>query len=417
MTKMTLSEELTWRGFINQTTLEDIKRLDSGNFKFYNGYDASVDSLTIGNLAAVMMDKLFVRHGVEGVLIAGGATSLIGDPGGKDKERPLQSVDTIQENVSKVRKQLESLIGEGTKLLNNLDWLGELKYLEFLRDFGKYFSMTTMVQRDYIANRIGPEGAGISYTEFSYTLLQGYDFLHLFKEYGINLQLAGSDQWGNGLSGVELIKKLEGKDAHILTCPLIVNKATGKKFGKSEVGAVWLDPSKTSPLKFYQFWMNTDDEGSEEYLKIFTELDKPAIDDLIAQHKKEPSARTAQIRLAYEVTKIVHGEEIAKQAEKITNIITGKLSVDSLSDDVIDEARANMPNLRVKADYPIEDILVKTELASSKTEAKRLLASKAVYINGNTTLNENIKSEDFINGRLLLRRGKAFKDTALIELE
>ncbi|MGZ6005254.1 MAG: tyrosine--tRNA ligase, partial [Candidatus Saccharimonadales bacterium] len=215
---MTLSEELIWRGFVNQTTLPDIKKLDGKKWTFYHGFDASADSQTIGNLAGMMLDKLFMRHGCKAYILAGGATSLIGDPGGKDVERPLQDETTIAHNIDKAKEQISRIFkGEDFTLVNNLDWIKNLSLIEFLRDIGKHFSMTPLVQRDYIATRMGEKGGGISYTEFSYTLLQGYDFLHLHQKYKVDLQLSGSDQWGNCLSGVELVRKVTGDEVHALT--------------------------------------------------------------------------------------------------------------------------------------------------------------------------------------------------------
>ncbi|MEK7153917.1 MAG: tyrosine--tRNA ligase, partial [Patescibacteria group bacterium] len=258
MKEMTLSEELEWRGFVNQSTFADLKELDTKKWAFYHGFDASAPSQAVGNLAAMMFDKVFMRHGHKAVILAGGATSLIGDPGGKDSERPMQTEQTISFNVHKAEEQLNRIFsGHDFKLVNNLDWTKDLKVIDFLRNIGKHFSMTPLVQRDYIAKRIGEDGAGISYSEFSYTLLQGMDYLHLYDEFGVTLQLGGSDQWGNCLSGVELVRKARGAEAHVITLPLIMNKATGKKFGKSEEGAVWLDPERTSPTQFYQFWINT----------------------------------------------------------------------------------------------------------------------------------------------------------------
>src|SRR5665213_2245394 len=246
---MTLSEELAWRGFINQTTYDDLSVLDNQKVTFYHGFDASADSQTIGNLAGMMLDRLFMKHGHSGVILAGGATSLIGDPGGKDAERPLQDEKTIADNIEKAKQQLGRVLGGYEfKMVNNLDWTRDLKVIEFLRDIGKYFSMTPLIQRDYIARRLGEGGEGISYAEFSYTILQGMDYLHLYDNEHVSLQLGGSDQWGNILSGVELVRRARGAEVNALTVPLIINKATGKKFGKTEEGAIWLDASKTSPF-------------------------------------------------------------------------------------------------------------------------------------------------------------------------
>lgn len=400
---MSLSEELKWRGFVNQTTYPNLDDINSSPVKFYHGYDASADSLTIGNLAAVMMDKCFLRHGYEGVILFGGATSLIGDPGGKDTERPLQSVETVENNVEKVKVQLVNLVGEDVPKVNNLDWFKEMNVLTYLRDVGKYFSITPLIQRDYIAKRIGEGGGGISYTELSYTLLQGYDFLQLFEKHDVRLQLAGSDQWGNGLSGVELIKRVKNESVNVLTCPLIINKSTGKKFGKSEGGAVWLDPNKTSVLDFYQFWINIDDEGAPEYLKVYTELGKDEIDNLVEEHKKNPSSRHAQATLAYEVTKLVHGSQAADDAKSATAAL-----VSGGSDGLVTHKTSLPVNLI--------ELLVEVNLASSKSDARRLIESGGIYVNSQTSTKDSLDQEDFADGKLTLRRGKALKDSVIIEL-
>lgn len=416
MSKMTLSEELQWRGFVNQTTLKNITTLDEKKLRFYHGFDASADSLTIGNLAAVMMDKAFIRHGHEAVILAGGATSLIGDPGGKDKERPLQAEETIHANVAAVKKQLERLLGGDVTMVNNLDWFKQMTVVEYLRDVGKHFSMTPLVQRDYIAKRIGEDGAGITYTEFSYTLLQGYDFLKLYDDHGVTLQLSGADQWGNCLSGVDLVRRVRSTEVNAYTCPLIINKATGKKFGKSEEGAVWLDATKTSPTQMYQFWINCDDEGVEDYLKIFTELDKDEIDKVMHHHKEAPQIRTAQTRLAQEVTGLVHGHEEMKRAEKVTELLTGKAPLSDAGAAALAVMRQEQPSVTTTETGSIAEALVGSGLASSNTEARRLLAGNAISINNQKVSRDNFEAEDFINGHILLRKGKRFKDSALVEL-
>jgi tyrosyl-tRNA synthetase len=414
---MTISEELAWRGFINQTTYPELKELDGKKVTFYHGFDASADSQQVGNLAGMMLDRLFLRHGHKGIILAGGATSLIGDPGGKDAERPLQDESTIAQNVSKAEEQLKKVMaGYEFKLVNNLDWTKNLSTIEFLRDVGKHFSMTPLVQRDYIAKRIGEGGAGISYAEFSYTVLQGMDFLHLFDEYGVTLQLGGSDQWGNCLSGVDLIRKARGKEAHVITLPLIINKATGKKFGKTEDGAVWLDAEKTSPFQFYQFWLNTEDEGVEEYLKIFTELDKPTIDELIDKFQKDRASRSAQKVLAFEVTKLVHGEDQAKKQEELAKTLFGEASIGDLDGADVEIIKKEIPHAKLSVGVSLVEALVSTGLAASNSEARRLLADKAVYINNQKVDGDSLTAEHFQNGRLLLRRGKAYKDSALIGL-
>ncbi|HSW37253.1 MAG TPA: tyrosine--tRNA ligase [Candidatus Saccharimonadales bacterium] len=414
---MTLSEELTWRGFINQTTLSDLALLDDKLWTFYHGFDASADSQTVGNLAAMMLDRAFMRHGHKAIILAGGATSLIGDPGGKDSERPLQSEETISHNVAKAEEQLKKVFhGFEFRLVNNLDWTKDLTVIEFLRDIGKHFSMTPLVQRDYIAKRLGEGGSGLSYAEFSYTILQGMDFLHLFDKHGCTLQLGGSDQWGNCLSGVELIRRTRGKEAHVITLPLIINKTTGKKFGKSEDGAVWLDPAKTSPTQFYQFWINLADDGVEDFLKIYTELGKDEVDSLLKEHNAHPAERKAQIKLAREVTSLVHGQQAMQLAEEVTFYLTGHKKIAEASDSALAEIRKEITALKVPLGANMIEVLVGAGLATSNTEARRLLADKAVFINGQKVEREKLEASDFQNGRLLLRKGKKFKDSALIEL-
>jgi len=404
-----LSEELAWRGFVNQTTFADLKELDSKTWTFYHGFDASADSQTIGNLAAMMFDKVFLRHGHKAVLLAGGATSLIGDPGGKDKERSLQDESTIAHNVARAEDQLKIVFkGYDFKLVNNLDWYRDMNVMHFLRDVGKHFSMTPLVQRDYIAKRMGEGGVGISYTEFSYTILQGFDFWHLYKKYGVELQLAGADQWGNSLSGVDYIRRVEGKEAHVMTCALVINKATGVKFGKSEEGAVWLDPKKTSPYKFYQFWLNVDDEGVENYLKIYTELSKEQYDEVMQKFTKDRASRLAQKTLAYEVTKLIHGQKAADTQVNIAKALFGD-EASELGPEEFQSLAMELPVAQVPKNMTSGDLfeaLVETGLASSKSEARRFLQAGAIYLN-------NVKLEpdggllyDASASHALIRRGK-----------
>jgi tyrosyl-tRNA synthetase len=274
--------------------------------------------------------------------------------------------------------------------------------------------MTPLVQRDYIAKRLGEGGAGISYTEFSYTLLQGMDFLHLYDTMGATLQLGGADQWGNCLSGVDLIRRTRGVEAHVMTLPLIINKATGKKFGKSEEGAIWLDPERTSPYKFYQFWLNTDDDSAEDYLKVFTELEKGKIEQVMRDFNQNRNSRVAQKTLAFEVTKLVHGEEQAHRQVHIADAIAAQ-SLSALGDEELATLRQEMPAAKAAPGDSVAHLLQTVGLASSLTEARRLVAENAVSINGQKSQNESLDEDDFQNGRLLIRRGKAFKDSALVE--
>lgn len=396
---MTLSEELTWRGFVNQTTLTDITGLDQNKRTFYLGFDASAPSQTVGNLAVMMMAHVFLRHGYQGIILAGGATSLIGDPGGKDSERPMQTEDMIAANVANAEKQLASVFsGQSIKMVNNLDWTRSMSVIDFLRDIGKHFSMTQLIGRDYIAKRLGEGGSGISYTEFSYTLLQGMDYLHLYRQYGASLQLAGSDQWGNSISGVDLIRKIEQAETHVWTAPLVINKTTGKKFGKSEAGAVWLDPTMTSPYQFYQFWLNSDDIGVIDYLKIYTLLDKPTIDELERATAETPGERRAQKTLAFEVTKLIHGSDKAEAVRRATEVLFGSGNAGEMSDDELAILADELP---VVESSDLVEALVSSGLSASNGEARRFLSAGAVSING-----RKVEADAALDGPALIRRGK-----------
>lgn len=368
---MKLSEELKWRGFVNQTTLKDITELDKKQITFYWGVDPSADSMTVGNFAAAMMVRHFINAGHRAVLLVGGATGMIGDPDGKAEERELKSLEQVERNKAGIVKQYKQVFaGKDFDIVDNYDWFKGINYLNFLRDIGKHFSMTQLLQRDFIQSRIGKGGKGISYAEFSYSLIQGYDFLHLNRTKGVTLQLCGADQWGNSISGVELIRKLEGKEAHIYSCPLVINKSTGVKFGKSEAGAVWLDPSKTSVFDFYQFWLNVDDKGVEDYMKIFTLLTREEIEATIDEFKKEPAKRAAQKKLAFEVTKIVHGEAEAKKAQQATESLFSGGASDLTP-------TATVPT----GEQETIEVLVKAGLAASNSEARRLLEQGGVKLN------------------------------------
>lgn len=414
---MTLSEELTWRGFANQTTYKDITVLDKEPITFYWGVDPSAPSMTIGNLAAAMMVRLFAKYGHKPVLLVGGATGLIGDPDGKADERNLKSVEEIAANKQAIAAQYRQVLGDyDFALVDNYDWFKDMGYLQFLRDVGKHVPLRQMVQRDFVQSRIGEEGSGISYAEFSYALIQGYDFLHLYREHGVTLQVAASDQWGNSIAGVELIRRITGGEAHVWTTPLIVNKATGKKFGKSEEGAVWLDPQLTTPTAFYQFWINVDDEGVEDYLKVYTELEKDEIERIMQGHQADRGAREAQTHLAREVTRLVHGDDQMEFAAVVTDYLVGKQPIKDAPDDVVAAVRQEMPAITAGANDDIADALMRSGLAASLTEARRLLAENAVAVNGVKVSRAVFAPEDFQNGRLLLRKGRKYKDSALVEL-
>lgn len=412
---MNLSDELVWRGFVKDKTFADVSWLNTKK-TFYHGIDGSADSLTIGNLAPLMLSRHLVNGGWKAVLLVGGATSLVGDPGGKLSERALPDKEVINRNVEAIKGQVQKLFsGSDQTVVNNIDWLGGLKLLDFLRDVGKNYSMTELLQRDFISERMNEGGSGISYAEFSYTLIQGYDYWHLHKNYGVSLQVGGSDQWGNMLSGVSLVRKKESAEVHALSMPLITNKATGLKFGKTEEGAVWLDPKITSPTQFYQFWINADDQDVDDYLKIFTFLSKSEIEELLSKHKQDPSLRTAQQALAENVTKLVHGAEEAHTAQVVTDILTGKKIIGEVSEGMVAQVRKEVPSISVPAGSGLVEALVSTGLAVSNSDARRLLADKAVYLDNQPAQREKLEAGDFKNGRLILRRGKAYKDSALVE--
>lgn len=413
---MKLSDDLAWRGLIKDKTFTDLAWLDEPK-TFYHGVDASSDSLTIGNLAALMLARCLLEGGWKTVLLVGGATSLIGDPGGKTEERELKSREEILRNVEGIKKQVSNLFAsQPFTLVDNYDWLADVKYLDFLRDVGKSFSMTELMQRDFVRERMNEDGSGISYAEFSYSLIQGYDYWQLFKKHQTVLQVGGSDQWGNMLSGVALIRKKEAQEVNALSMPLVVDKSTGVKFGKSEAGAVWLDPQKTSPTQFYQFWINTDDASVEDYLKIFTLLPKERIEQVMNEHKADPAQRKAQKALADEVTKLVHGHG-SEAASSVTKYLTSQVSLIEASELELEAIRKEIPSAKAQDVGSIIDTLVQTGLVASNSMARIILANGGIYINGKQTTRDTFEPSDFQNGRLLLRRGKAYKDSALVELE
>jgi tyrosyl-tRNA synthetase len=397
---MTLSEELTWRGFVNQMTFPDIKDLDKGPISFYFGVDPSADSMTIGNLAAAMMVRHFINAGHNAYLLVGGATGMIGDPDGKKDERNLKTLEEIAKNKAGIAAQYNTVFaGKPFHVVDNYDWFKDMNYLTFLREVGKHVPLSQMLGRDFVQARLGEGGSGISYAEFSYSLIQGYDFLDLYRNHGVTLQLCGADQWGNSIAGVDLIRRVEGGEAHVYSTPLIINKATGKKFGKSEDGAVWLDSTKTSVYKFYQFWLNADDEGVVDYAKVYTLLDKPAIDRMAQQVATNPGAREAQKTLAHEVTTIVHGEDRTRAVEKVTAVLFGGETVSSLSSDELDMLAGEIPTAALGAS--VIEILVSNGVASSNGEARRLIEGGAISLNG-----EKIAADQPVETVTLLKKGK-----------
>ncbi len=414
----TLSEELSWRGFVNQYTFSELSAIDEPR-TLYWGVDPSANSMTIGNLAAAMLVRHFIDHGHKVILLVGGATGMIGDPDGKKQERDLKSLDEIAANKEALAKQYKTIFaGKDFEIVDNYDWFKDMGYLEFLRDVGKHTSITQMLDREFVQNRIGEGGSGISYAEFSYSLIQGYDFLHLYREKGATLQLAGADQWGNSITGVSLIRRLEGAEAHVFTAPLIVNKQTGVKFGKSEDGAVWLDPEQTSPYKFYQFWLNVDDETAEDLIKIYTLLGREDIESIINEHRKSPQNRTLQQKLAFEVTTLVHGERSAYGAKDASAILFGRAKINDFSDykyiskELLDTLEAEIPTVHISKPTTLEAalleidviyVLKETGLTTSTNEAFRLIKSGAITVDG-----EKITENRKVSGPSLITKGKKY---------
>lgn len=394
-----LSDELSWRGFINQTTLPNISDINEPR-TFYWGVDPSADSMTIGNLAPAMMIRHFLEHGHKAILLVGGATGMIGDPDGKKQERDLKTLDEIAKNKQAISQQYRRIFdGYDFEIVDNYDWFKNMNYLDFLRDVGKHVSMTNMLDREFVKARVGDGGDGISYAEFSYSLIQGYDFLHLFREKGATLQVAGADQWGNSISGVQLIKRIEGGESHVFTAPLIVNKQTGVKFGKSEGGAIWLDPSKTSPYKFYQFWLNVDDETAEDLIKIYTLLDQDTVADCIDAHRREPFKRQLQKTLAAGVMEIVHGKDALDSVVRATKVLFNWSGVEELrNEDTIKVLENEIP---VSKPGDLVEILVNAGICSSAGEARRLLAGGGVSVNGEKALEATS-----VNSPSLIKKGK-----------
>ena len=395
---MKLSEELKWRGFWNQTTFQDSKVLDDEKRTIYLGADPSANSLHIGHLSVYMMVRRFLDHGHKVVLLIGGGTGMIGDMRDTE-ERQLLSPEIVAKNTEALKSQVSKLFaGQDFEVVNNADWLSKIELIPFLRDIGKNFNMAELTSRDFFKSRIN-NGSGLSFAEFTYTLLQGYDFWYLHKNNGVSLQIGGSDQWGNLLSGVNLIRKKEGAEVFAMTAPLLINRSTGRKFGKSEGGALWLDASKTSPFKMYQFLLNSDDQSVFEYLKILTTLSKEEIKTIEKNHQENQHLRIAQKALAKNVVEIVHGEEVAKNVISATEVLFGGKAFENLTKAEIEVLKYEIPV--APKDKTVSEILIETNLAKSKGEAKRLISANSISFNGNK-LQEDIR----ITEKGLLKKGK-----------
>ncbi|PET75088.1 tyrosine--tRNA ligase [Bacillus sp. AFS001701] len=405
-------QDLEFRGLINQMTDEEglQKLLSEESVSLYCGFDPTGDSLHIGHLLPVLMLKRFQVAGHKPIGVVGGATGMIGDPSGKKTERTLNTADTVKMFSERIRTQLLPFLnfeGENAaKVVNNFDWTGELDVITFLRDIGKNFGLNYMLAKDSVASRLE---AGISFTEFSYMILQSYDFLKLYQDHNCKLQIGGSDQWGNITAGMELIRKTEeDSKAFGLTVPL-VTKADGSKFGKTEGGAVWLDPEKTTPYEFYQFWINTDDRDVVKYLKYFTFLSKEEILDLEKQFNEAPEQRVAQKALAAEVTKLVHGEEALDQAIKITEALFSG-SVKELTAAEIKQGFKDVPSFNLsETEKGLVDLLVEAKISPSKRQAREDVQNGAVYVNGDRIQDVAtvLTKQDAIEEQfIIIRRGK-----------
>lgn len=404
-----LSAILRERGYVYQHSSETLEEITDGAKRtVYLGIDPSADSLHVGNLVGLLVLRRFLDDGHKVIILTGGGTGMIGDPGGKSEERNLLDEETVARNAKAVAAQIRAVFGGGSFVEeNNAKWLSKLRLLDFLRDVGKHFSVNAMIKKDIVKDRLDAESP-ISFTEFSYSLLQGYDFLHLFKEYTCSVQVGGSDQWSNILAGVEFIRRKEGETVYAFTWPLIVNKSTGKKFGKSEQGAIWLDPQKTTPFQMYQFFLNQEDDALEELLLKLTRMERKKIDAVLALQRENPATRSGQRRLAWEVVALVHGKDDADRAEKISDVLFGEGSLAGLSESDHADLLAAAPSHAVQEGSNIVDVLVESLLASSKREARQFLESGAIVLNGQQ-INDpehHFNRADFIGGLALLKRGK-----------
>lgn len=414
---MDVYSELEWRGMLSESTEGLRDALLATPMTGYIGFDPTASSLHVGSLLTVMGLARLQRFGHTPVAIVGGGTGMIGDPSGKSQERVLLSSAEVEENVAGIRAQLEKFLDFGAtanpaRIVNNADWLGTIDVLSFLRDVGKHFTVSYMLQKESVARRLESEG-GISYTEFSYLVLQAYDFLQLFDRYGCSLQMGGSDQWGNITAGIGLIRKLRGQKAHGLVWPLMTT-ASGVKFGKTEAGAIWLDPQRTSPFRFYQFWLNTDDRDVVRYLKCFTFLERDAIEELVRATREKPEAREAQRALAREVTTLVHGGEQVARAERAAAVLFAdiheSLTVADKDDVLMAYGDAPSTELTLPPDgISLVELLATVKLASSRSEATRLVKSGGVYVNNVRAQNEKarVTIADAVGGEVIvLRKGR-----------
>ena len=418
-----LLEDLEWRGLIAQST--DRKELEhalSKPISLYLGVDPTAPSMHLGNLVVFLVLRRFQLAGHRPIPLVGGATGLVGDPSGKNDERTLNEEKLVADWVAKIKKQVEKIIDfsdkkSGAVMVNNLDWTKPVSALDFLRDIGKHFSVNQMLAKDSVANRLAT--AGISYTEFSYQVLQALDYLELYRRNDCKLQIGGSDQWGNIVAGLDLIRKVEGGTAHALTIPLLA-KSDGTKFGKTASGAIWLDSTMTSAYEFFQFWLNSDDADMPKLLKVFSMKDRKEIERLIETVNTNPGAREAHRELAREMTTLIHGADMAKKVEEAAKALFGQGEISELDLATLDSALSQLPKTQVKKGDPFPtwvDLLAATGVVDSKSAARRIVKEGGAYLNNKKVENEDFtpSKSDLLHGKyLLLRKGK--RDLAAVEV-
>ncbi len=420
---MNFLDELRWRGMLQDYTPGAEKLLTEKQISAYVGIDPTADSLHIGHLVSVMILKHFQRFGHKPILVVGGATGMIGDPSGKSEERNLLDEKTLRKNQEGIKKQLQQFLDfsekntSGAEIVNNYDWMKDFSFLSFIREIGKHMTVNYMMAKDSVKKRMSTDAkTGMSFTEFSYQLVQATDFWHLYRTKNCRLQFGGSDQWGNITSGIELIRRKEGGEAHGVTCPLIT-KSDGKKFGKTESGNIWLDPEKTSPYKFYQFWLNVSDTDAEKYIKIFTLLGKDEIEALVAEHQTAPERRLLQKRLAEEITVMVHSKDDLTAAQEASAILFGKQSSDILAK--IDEKtfldvfegvpRFSLSKSQLTTPINIVDMIAGVGIEKSKGELRRLIKGNGISLNKEkvASVEQTVGKNDLIRDKyLLVQKGK-----------
>ena len=419
-----LIADLEWRGLIAQSTDPKalLQQLDSGPTSFYIGYDPTAPSLHVGNLVVLLVMRRFQLAGHKPLPLVGGATGLVGDPSGRNEERTLNDLAIVEQWVDRIKNQLSKFLNfeSGTNaavMTNNLDWTAPISALTFLRDVGKHFSVNQMLSKDSVSSRL--ESGGISYTEFSYQVLQAFDYLELYRRHNCRLQIGGSDQWGNIVAGLDLIRKVEGGAAHCLTIPLMT-KSDGTKFGKTAGGSIWLDPEMTSPYAFYQFWLNSDDADIPKYLKVFSFKSREEIEELIAAHEANPGARTAHRALAQELTTLVHGTDQCEGAQRAAKALFGQGDIHELDEKTLESALSQLPRTTLNKGEPFPtwvDLLAATGVVESKSAARRIVKEGGAYLNNEKVLTEDAipRVSNLLFGRfLLLRKGK--RDLAAVEL-